>query len=78
MMTNNRPQKQNILGIGVSDVQSDETADPGDLIDVGADRRAAAERAMDKVREKFGGEAVELGLTFGRKNRGPETTLKKE
>ena len=53
-----------LLGIGVSDLQSDETADPGDLIDEGATRRAAAERAMDAVRNKFGGQAVELGLTF--------------
>ncbi len=70
--------KFRLLGIGVTDLQSDETADPGDLIDESSTRRAAAERAMDKVRGKFGGEAVELGLTFGRKTRGPETTLKKE
>ena len=54
-----------LLGIGVSDLQSDETADPGDLIDEGATKRAAVERAMDKVRGKYGGDAVELGLTFG-------------
>jgi len=69
--------KFRLLGIGVSDLQSDEMADPGDLIDEGADRRAAVERAMDKVRDKYGGKAVELGLTFGNKTRGPETTLKK-
>lgn len=54
-----------LLGIGVSDLQSDETADPGDLVDVGATKRAAAEKAMDEVRGKFGKESVELGLTFG-------------
>ncbi len=59
--------KFRLLGIGVSDLQSDETADPGDLIDVGATKRAAVERAMDKVRGKFGGDSVELGLTFGTK-----------
>ena len=59
-----------LLGVGVSDLQSDETADPGDLIDVGATRRAAAERAMDRVRERFGGEAVELGLTFAAPRKG--------
>ncbi len=57
--------KFRLLGIGVSDLQSDETADPGDLIDEGATKRAAVERAMDKVRDKFGGKSVELGLTFG-------------
>ncbi len=56
-----------LLGIGVSDLQSDETADPGDLIDEGATKRAAVERAMDKVRDKFGGKSVELGLTFGKR-----------
>ncbi|MDD9911387.1 MAG: DNA polymerase IV [Ahrensia sp.] len=61
-----------LLGIGVSDIQSDETADPGDLIDEAAERRAAAERAMDSVREKFGGKAVELGLTFADGNRSPK------
>ncbi|MGI9365038.1 MAG: DNA polymerase IV [Rhizobiaceae bacterium] len=53
-----------LLGIGVSDLQSDETADPGDLVDIGATKRAAAEKAMDKVREKYGKDSVELGLTF--------------
>ena len=69
--------KYRLLGIGVSDLQSDDLADPGDLIDEGASRRAAVERAMDKVRNKYGGKSVELGLTFGRKSEGPETTLKK-
>ena len=59
--------KFRLLGIGVSDIQSDERADPGDLIDQEATKRAAAERAMDKVRGKFGDNAVVLGFTFGRK-----------
>jgi len=58
-----------LLGIGVSDLLSDETADPDDLIDEAATRRAAVERAMDKLRGKFGGDAVELGLTFGKSKR---------
>ena len=58
--------KFRLLGIGVSDLQSDETADPGDLIDDGATKRAAAEKAMDIVRDRFGGNALELGLTFKR------------
>ena len=67
-----------LLGIGVSDLQSDETADPGDLIDEGATRRAAVERAMDTVRGKYGGEAVEYGLTFGKKRSRPDSTLRKD
>ncbi len=53
-----------LIGIGVSTLMSDETADPEDLLDVGATRRANVERAIDAVRDKFGGEALELGLTF--------------
>ena len=53
-----------LLGIGVSDLQSDETADPVDLIDEASTRRAAMERAMDKVRGKFGKDSVEYGLTY--------------
>ena len=36
-------------------------ADPGSLIDPANDKRAAAERAMDKIRAKFGGKAVNKG-----------------
>ncbi len=65
-----------LLGIGVSELRSDETADPGDLVDVEGSRRAAVERAMDMVRDKYGGEAVEYGLTFGSK--GQNAQNKKE
>jgi DNA polymerase-4 len=41
--------------------------DPRDLIDVQSGRRAAAEAAMDKLRDKFGKGAVETGYTFGGK-----------
>jgi len=62
--------KFRLLGIGVSDIQSDESADPGDLIDEKADRRASAERAMDKLRDRFGNNSVELGLTFASPRKG--------
>jgi DNA polymerase-4 len=53
-----------LLGVGVSALTDAETADPLDLIDSGAGRRAAAERAMDRVRGKFGHDAVLKGLAF--------------
>ena len=56
--------KFRLIGIGVSTLRSDETADPQDLIDVKSTRRAAAERAMDHVRGRFGGKSLETGLTF--------------
>ena len=50
-----------LLGVGISNLVAAHKADPLDLIDRGAGKRAAAERAMDKVRSKFGGEAVGKG-----------------
>lgn len=52
-----------LLGIGVSDFAPSSFADPDDLIDPAAGQRARAERAVDALREKFGRDAVELGLT---------------
>lgn len=61
--------KFRLLGIGVSSLLSDETADPADLVDIDATKRADVERAMDCVRDKFGNKAVELGLTFREKKK---------
>ena len=56
-----------LIGIGVSDLTHDEQrADPPDLVDPGAVKRALAEGAMDALRAKFGGAAIETGYTFGR------------
>ena len=53
-----------LLGIGMSALADSSDADPADLIDRGAERRAAAERAMDRLRGKFGHEAVVKGLAL--------------
>ncbi|HSM94905.1 MAG TPA: DNA polymerase IV [Rhizomicrobium sp.] len=50
-----------LLGVGISNLAPAHQADPLDLIDRGADKRAAAERAMDKLRGKFGSETVGKG-----------------
>jgi DNA polymerase-4 len=52
-----------LIGIGVSEFTDPVHADPDDLVDDGAGRRARAERAIDALRSKFGKSAVELGLT---------------
>ena len=57
-----------LLGVGVSALTDAEDADPADLIDMGAERRAKAERAMDRVRGKFGHEAVVKGLALDEKD----------
>jgi len=59
-----------LLGIGVSDITDDDKADPPDLVDVQARKRALAEGAIDALRDKFGGKAVETGYTFGKGHRG--------
>ena len=53
-----------LLGIGVCELTDPDAADRGDLIDRSAARRAAAERAVDRVRGKFGQEAMLRGLAF--------------
>jgi DNA polymerase-4 len=53
-----------LIGIGVSDFADPRHADPDDLVDAGARKRAAAEAAVDRIRDKFGNRAVELGLIF--------------
>jgi len=53
-----------LLGVGLSNLSAAEGADPLSLIDTQSDKRAAAERAMDKIRAKFGGEAVGTGRAF--------------
>ncbi|NWJ22922.1 DNA polymerase IV [Rhizobium sp. RM] len=57
--------KFRLLGIGVSELCDAALADPPDLVDKLAGRRAAAEAAMDKLRDKFGKSSVETGYTFG-------------
>ncbi|NTJ42111.1 DNA polymerase IV [Agrobacterium larrymoorei] len=59
--------KFRLIGIGVTDLCDPTLADPPDLVDKSAGRRAAAEAAMDKLREKFGKGTVETGYTFGSK-----------
>jgi DNA polymerase-4 len=53
-----------LLGVGLSNLAPAEGADPASLVDPQGEKRAAAERAMDKIRTKFGGEAVNTGRAF--------------
>jgi DNA polymerase-4 len=58
--------KYRLLGIGISDFADPALADPQDLADPDAGKRARAEAAIDTIRGKFGREAVEMGLVFDR------------
>ncbi|WP_394705995.1 DNA polymerase IV [uncultured Martelella sp.] len=53
-----------LIGIGIGELCDPAIADPPDLVDPKAARRAAAETAMDALREKYGLSAVETGYTF--------------
>ncbi len=55
-----------LIGIGISGITEASGPDPVDLIEPGIARRAAAERAMDKVRDRFGRDAVMRGKLYGR------------
>ncbi len=56
--------KFRLIGIGVSHLASPQYADPADLVDAQAGKRAAAEGAMDKLRDKFGRASIQTGYTF--------------
>jgi DNA polymerase-4 len=53
-----------LIGIGATDLCPADEADRGDLADPGARREADAERAMDRLRERFGNQAVVRGIAL--------------
>jgi DNA polymerase-4 len=61
--------KFRLIGIGVTDLSDTDLADPPDLVDAQATRRAAAEAAINALRDKFGKATVETGYTFGKGRR---------
>jgi DNA polymerase IV len=56
--------KFRLIGIGVSALAGGEDADPADLVDDRGRRSAAAEHAVDRLREKFGRGAVIRGIAL--------------
>ncbi|MBI4274206.1 MAG: DNA polymerase IV [Rhizobiales bacterium] len=56
--------KFRLLGIGVSMIVEGRDADPADLVDARTARSAAAERAVDRLRQRFGRAAVIKGLAL--------------
>lgn len=61
--------KYRLIGVGVSDLYPASFADPDDLIDESATKRAQAERAVDVVRDKYGRGAIKLGLLINDKTK---------
>ena len=60
-----------LIGIGLSGLSGAEGPDPVDLIEPDVARKAAAERAMDSVRTRFGRDAVIRGKLYGRRKSRP-------
>jgi DNA polymerase-4 len=56
-----------LLGVGMSALVASDQADPADLVD---GRAAQAEHAVDRVRARFGDDAVVRGLAFERPEKG--------
>ncbi len=55
-----------LIGVGISELVAAEKAAPVDLLDPKASRAAAAEHALDRLRQRFGGSAVVRGIAFDR------------
>lgn len=53
-----------LIGIGVSGLDAADGSDPSDLLEPQVARKAAAERAMDRVRTRFGRTAVVRGKLY--------------
>ncbi|NMA98087.1 MAG: DNA polymerase IV, partial [Phyllobacteriaceae bacterium] len=53
-----------LIGIGVSGLETADGTDPTDLLEPQVARKAAAERAMDRVRSRFGRTAVVRGKLY--------------
>ena len=57
--------KFRLLGIGATALTAADDADPADLVDRHGERSKAAEHAVDRLRAKFGREAVVMGRVLG-------------
>ncbi|MBL9097245.1 MAG: DNA polymerase IV [Alphaproteobacteria bacterium] len=57
-------RRYRLIGVGIADLVPAEKCDGTDLFDQSGARRDAAERAMDKVREKFGARAIRKGRSL--------------
>ncbi|MCA0041875.1 DNA polymerase IV [Celeribacter litoreus] len=54
-----------LIGIGISDLVPADQADLShDLLDPNAEKRARAEAASDKIRQRFGTDAIKKGISF--------------
>lgn len=64
LRTETKGKRYRLVGIGLADLVPLAKTDTADLFDQSGARRDAAERAMDKVREKFGSSAIKKGRSL--------------
>ena len=57
-------EKFRLIGVGLSDLCAPGEADHGDLVDTGVGRVKATEAAMDKLRARFGRDAIVKGIVL--------------
>lgn len=62
-----------LLGAGVSHIRPAAECDPADLVDARASRAAATERAVDRVRARYGREALSKGRGLKRRPQSPRS-----
>ncbi|KKB09499.1 DNA polymerase IV [Devosia chinhatensis] len=67
-----------LIGIGVSGIEAADGADPVDLLEPLVARKAAAERAMDRVRTRFGRTALVRGKLYTARSDIPSTPASEE
>jgi DNA polymerase-4 len=58
-----------LIGVGLGDLRPASEADRGDLLDTGIAREKATEAAVERLREKFGPDAIIKGIVFGKPGR---------
>jgi DNA polymerase-4 len=63
-----------LIGVGVSELEDPTLADPADLVDVQGTKRGVAELAIDKLRAKFGTDAVGRGILIDAPTRASNAT----
>ena len=59
-----KDKKFRLIGVGATRLCSPQQADPPDLLDPGHTGRVKIEKAMDAVRQKFGGDAIVKGRSL--------------
>lgn len=57
-------QPYRLMGVGLSDLQPPDAADPPDLVDGEREQARRTEAAMDRIRLKFGRQAIQKGRGF--------------